>query len=219
MAMQTDAPQLLPALRQYCAERTKEFDQIAPERREQLLQVTRYIQNRDKGDTSRLLFICTHNSRRSQFGQVWARVAAAYYHIERIETFSGGTEATACNERTVAALQRAGLTIEKQEQLSMPITVAKNPRYAVFFAKKTPPFFLFSKKYDDSENPQRDFCAIPVCSSADQACPVVPGAALRVYVGYEDPKVSDGSPEEAATYDERCRQIAREWLFVFSQLD
>ncbi len=51
-----------------------------------------------------LIFICTHNSRRSVLGQVWAQVAAARYGISQVATFSGGTETTACNPRTVAAL-------------------------------------------------------------------------------------------------------------------
>ena len=34
---------------------------------------------------------------------------------------------------------------------------------------------------------------------------------------FVDPKVSDGTPEEAATYDERCAQIAREMLWVMTE--
>jgi hypothetical protein len=42
----------------------------------------------------------------------------------------------------------------------------------------------------------------------------VKGANFRVAIPYVDPKVSDGKPEEAATYDERCLQIATEMLWV-----
>jgi hypothetical protein len=35
---------------------------------------------------------------------------------------------------------------------------------------------------------------------------------------YVDPKVSDNSPKERATYDERSRQIAREMFFLMSQV-
>jgi len=31
---------------------------------------------------------------------------------------------------------------------------------------------------------------------------------------YRDPKVSDGTTEEEATYDDRCREIAREMVWV-----
>jgi hypothetical protein len=39
----------------------------------------------------------------------------------------------------------------------------------------------------------------------------------RFSLPYLDPKVSDGTDEELATYDERCAQIAREMLFVMKQ--
>ena len=56
------------------------------------------------------------------------------------------------------------------------------------------------------------------CSQADKNCPTVEGAVLRIPLPFVDPKVSDGSPEEAATYDARTAQIASEMLYLFSQL-
>ena len=56
------------------------------------------------------------------------------------------------------------------------------------------------------------------CSQADRNCPLVPGCAARIALPYDDPKDFDGTDREAAMYDERCRQIAREMLFVFSQV-
>ena len=53
-----------------------------------------------------------------------------------------------------------------------------------------------------------------VCNDADQKCPTVPGAIDRFAIPFVDPKVSDGTEAEAATYDERCAQIAREFLWV-----
>jgi arsenate reductase len=46
----------------------------------------------------------------------------------------------------------------------------------------------------------------------------VDGASLRVPLHFEDPKKSDNTPREAAAYDERCAQIAREMLYVFSRV-
>jgi hypothetical protein len=46
----------------------------------------------------------------------------------------------------------------------------------------------------------------------------VRGAAQRLAIAYDDPKSADGNPDEAARYDERCAQIAREMLFVFSRV-
>ena len=63
-----------------------------------------------------------------------------------------------------------------------------------------------------------DSCAVMTCSDADEACPIVQGADARFAIPYEDPKAFDGTREEAWAYDERCRQIAREMLYVFSKV-
>ena len=156
-----------------------------------------------------LLFICTHNSRRSHIAQLWASVAAAYDGIDGIRTFSGGTEVSAFNPKAVAALQRAGFTIDGGGE-------GTNPHYKVTFAAGQTPMDLFSKKYSDPSNPQSDFAAVMTCAQADKSCPLVQGAALRVPLHYEDPKAADGTPEEAATYDARVKQLGSEMLYLFS---
>lgn len=216
MAMPVSAQKLLPALQDYCKSIEAEFNQISDERKESLQQIAAYVKAKaDAGETIRLTFICTHNSRRSQFGQVWAKAAGMYYGIapEKLATFSGGTETTACNARTVAALRRAGFQVITDGTIS-----PANPIYALTFADGQAPLRLFSKVYNDAANPQHDYAAILVCSQADEACPMVRGAAARIYHGYEDPKKSDGSPQESATYDATCRLIAREIFYVFASL-
>lgn len=143
-------------------------------------------------------------------GQVWAATAAAHHGIDGVRTYSGGTEATAFNPRAVAAMQRAGFAIENPG--------GQNPHYLVRFAETGPSMECFSKSYDDPANPGEGFAAIMTCSEADEACPVVLGAALRLPLRYDDPKVADGTSEEAAAYDERCLQIATEMLYLFSRV-
>jgi hypothetical protein len=55
-----------------------------------------------------------------------------------------------------------------------------------------------------------------VCSEADQACPIVEGADLRIGLPFQDPKEFDNSPLKDSKYDERCRQIAREMFYVMA---
>ncbi|MCH8494889.1 MAG: hypothetical protein LAT57_04560 [Balneolales bacterium] len=57
-----------------------------------------------------------------------------------------------------------------------------------------------------------------VCSDADEGCPFVPGATTRISLPFEDPKSSDGTPEQARTYHRRSLEIAREMLWTFEQL-
>ncbi|MFO7564557.1 MAG: hypothetical protein R6X02_18070 [Enhygromyxa sp.] len=186
---------------------------IPKQRRETLERIAGFVhERRVAGQPARLMFICTHNSRRSHMSQIWAASAAAWYGLDGVESYSGGTEATAFNPRAVAAMRRAGFVIDEG-----PAGLA-NPRYAVRFARDRPALEVFSKTFDTASNPGSDFAAIMNCSEADDACPIVRGAALRISLPYEDPKLADGTPEEAERYDERARQIAREMLYLFSRV-
>lgn len=204
---------LYPDVAQYVQQRVAELEQIPAARREELEQLSQYVGRcRSAGRPARLTFICTHNSRRSHFAQIWAQVAAAYYAIPQVETFSGGTEATAFNPRTIEALRRCGL------QITVTDKAATNPRYAVRFQESGAALAGFSKIYNMPPNPTQAYCAVMTCSQADQACPTAAGCDQRIALPYDDPKVSDDTPQEAATYDARCAQIAREMLYVMSRV-
>ena len=203
---------LYPELKSFIEARIAEFDRIPAERRERLGQLTRYVQTCiDEARPIQLTFVCTHNSRRSQWAQIWAEAAAAFYWIPQVRAFSGGTERSAFNPRAVEAARRAGFEIEMA-------TDGKNPVYQIRTTDRAAPVSCFSKGFSDAPNPREAFCAVMVCSDADRACPAVPGATARVAIPFEDPKSSDGTPQESATYDERCAQIAREVLFMFSEV-
>jgi arsenate reductase len=189
---------------------TKEFDQIPEERKKSLKKLALFVETKVKaGEKAELTFICTHNSRRSHISQVWAQTAAAYYGINNVVCYSGGTETTAFNPRAVKAMEEAGFKITKTSEGS-------NPVYEVRFADDATPIKAFSKKYDADGNPKNGFGAIMTCTQADKNCPVVVGATVRIAIPYEDPKAFDGTPEEAAKYKERVQQIGREILYTFS---
>ena len=76
-----------------------------------LTEITDYIKIKiDNNQEINLNFICTHNSRRSQLSQVWAKVASVYYGTD-INSYSGGVEVTAFNERAIDSLVRSGFSI------------------------------------------------------------------------------------------------------------
>lgn len=205
---------VLPSLQPVIAQVTQEFDQISPDRQKALKKTALFIRSKvQANETSQLTFICTHNSRRSHLSQIWAQTAATYYEVPGVKTFSGGTEATACNERTVASLKRTGFDITN----STPDQ--KNPVYLVKFSPTAEPLSAFSKVYSEGGNPSQNFVALMTCDSADKSCPLVKGSKLRVSIPYVDPKVSDNTPQEAQTYDERSKQIAREMFFLMQQVN
>ena len=192
--------------------RVQEFGQIPASRKEILEKVAGYVKSKvGENHPARLTFICTHNSRRSHISQIWAQVAAYYYGIDNIQTYSGGTEATAFNPNAVKAMREAGLEITVIED-------GNNPLYAVKYADDAPVMTVYSKIYDEGENPTSDFAAIMTCSHADENCPFIPGASLRIPVTYEDPKSFDGTPQQDQAYAERTRQIAGEMFYLFSKV-
>ncbi len=179
-----------------------------PENRKVILDKFKdYIQNKlEIGETPRLNFICTHNSRRSQFSQIWAQTAAAFFAID-VECFSGGVELTAFNERAVASILRCGFKVEKEGEI--------NPKYSVHYDTKSKPIVAFSKLFDDTPSP---FAAVMTCAHADENCPFIPAAECRIPVRYDDPKAFDDTALEAEKYDERSIQIASEMFYVFRNL-
>jgi arsenate reductase len=202
---------LLPRVVASLASLRAAVDGIPAERKEQLDRLALFVRTkRSAGEPARLLFICTHNSRRSHFGQIWASAAAAYYGIDGIEAYSGGTETSAFNPRAIAALERAGF--------EMANPGGTNPHVKVTYATGRPPLEAFSKKYDDAFNPKEGFAAVMTCSAADKSCPFVTGSKLRVALPYDDPKSSDGTEAETATYDDRSRQIGTEMMYLFSRV-
>ncbi len=184
---------------------------IAAQRKEILQVLIDYIQLKlNAGDAVCLNFICTHNSRRSQFSQIWAQTAADYFGIP-VVCYSGGVEVTEFNHRAVDSIQRSGFQVKKNG--------SKNPVYEVVHSEGSEPILAFSKLFDDPVNQAKSFAAVMTCAHADETCPFIPGTEQRIPVRYEDPKKYDDSPEEAMRYDERSMQIASEMFYVFSQVN
>lgn len=173
-------------------------------------------ERRAKGEPAHLLFVCTHNSRRSHMGQLWAAAAAAHAGLDHVQTWSGGTEATAFNPRSVRALSTHGFQIEDTGERAP--TGKNNVIYRTSLGQGVPEITGFSKVYSHAANPSSGFAAIMVCTSADAACPYVDGADLRVSVPFVDPKVSDGTPEEEATYLAKSEEIGRELAWLMAQV-
>lgn len=213
--MANTPPAFFPEIQQFIeslATDLTNLTNLTPDRQERLLQIAAYLQTQQAtGDRSDLVFICTHNSRRSHFGQVWAKVLADFYGISPVETYSGGTEATAFNPNAIQALRTIGFQVEAEDN-------SANPRYSIKYSTPSQPMTTWSKVYSDVANPSQGFCAVMTCSEADEACPAVFGAKARVSLPFEDPKKADGTPQEAETYLARCRQIATELAFVFHSL-
>lgn len=185
------------------------FDAIPESKKSILQELTAFLKNKlYKEEIAEIVFVCTHNSRRSQMSQIWAHAAAVYYGITGVKCYSGGTEETAFNPRSVKVLQKSGFIIKQ-------ISRVENSLYHIYLSEGSEPILGFSKEFAHIGNPQSKFCAIMTCTDADEACPFVPGAEKRISLPYEDPKRTDGTSFEEQAYHNSSLEIAREMFFVF----
>ncbi len=156
-------------------------------------------------------YICTHNSRRSQLAQVWSSYATNYYKFSDINSFSGGTAATAFYRNTVKTLQEVGFTFQIIEFSH------QNPVYAINYKNGINPIVGFSKLYDDEYN-KKPFIAITTCSNAAENCPFITDAIERFHLPFNDPKTFDNTLYQSEKYLEINQQIAGEIHFIFKNI-
>lgn len=151
-----------------------------------------------KGETPNLMFVCTHNSRRSQLAEAWSHAFAFKYNLSSISC-SGGTEATSFVENAVKALQTIGFQLEGNEAMRL-----------LRVGEKSSPTKMYSKTWDNALNPQKNLVAIMVCSDAEENCPFIPGAVARIALPFEDPKRFDGTENVQEAYKQAALLIGSE---------
>jgi len=185
---------------------------IDESRKELLLRIADKITDTYKSNDEQvnINFICTHNSRRSQLGQVWTFFAANYFGLN-ITALSGGTEVTAFHRNTVATLKSVGFSFNVQEFSH------QNPVYQISF-NETDDFLLgFSKIFDNKAN-TTPYIVITTCDSADENCPFIPEAIYRFHLPYTDPKHADNTTEQDEAYLKTNEEIASEVYFIFDRV-
>lgn len=177
--------------------------------REQIIErISNYIHTQtEHGGEANIVFVCTHNSRRSQLAQVWAVVLAHELGIENVKFYSAGTESTAFHQNAVNSLLRNGINLEM-------LSKDNNPAYSLSITGQNQPYKFWSKCIDDISLPKKEFAAVMVCSDADINCPMVPGAKARFSLTFVDPKESDGRNDSDKVYDLRSQEIAMDILKI-----
>jgi arsenate reductase len=150
-----------------------------------------------------LLFVCTHNSRRSQLSEALA--AHRWQEDPRITVRSCGTEQIACHPSSARALEDLGWEIQDlgsgRFQVQRDLTTRS----------------LWSKTLDEVPR-DLPIVAMMTCAEADEACPAIVGAVARIPWRYPDPKIADGTPESRGTYRTVAEAIARDLDALYHEL-
>lgn len=157
-----------------------------------------------------LLFVCTHNSRRSHMGQLWGRLAANYYKVENANSFSAGTEVTELNSNVIDMLQNNGFMVSTIQNVL-------NSAYVIEFGVNQS-LTCFSKLIDHEANPRRDFFALMMCTEAEANCPFVAGAIHRFGLPFDDPKAYDNTLKVSDAYLSTFEEIGVQILYLFNQI-
>ncbi|ASQ90757.1 arsenate reductase [Prosthecochloris sp. GSB1] len=117
---------------------------------------------------TKVLFLCTGNSCRSQMAEGWAR----HLRGDIVEPYSAGVEVHGMNEHAVRVMAEAGVDISGQR----------------------------SKHVEELDGIPFD-CIVTVCDHARETCPFIPGNAVRIHAGFEDP------PRMAAETDDPEKKL------------
>jgi arsenate reductase (thioredoxin) len=114
----------------------------------------------------KVLFICVHNSARSQMAEAFLKK----YGGDRFEVESAGLEPGTLNPVVVEAMQEIGLDISQNK------------------TKSAFDFYQQGKKYD--------YIITVCDESQSSACPVFPGKGQRLHWAFPDPSKFEGKNEE-----------------------
>lgn len=114
----------------------------------------------------RVLFVCIHNSARSQMAEAWLRTLGS----ERFEVESAGLEPGKLNPIVVKAMKEAGVDISHHE------------------AKGVQDLLAAGKPFD--------YIIAVCDKEAAERCPLFPGGGTRLHWSFPDPSAATGSDEE-----------------------
>ena len=104
-------------LKTYIQKVILDIDKIPDKRKKLLSDIVDYIKQGCLNENrANIIFICTHNSRRSQLAQCWSIASYQYYKLKNIKFFSGGLEITSFNLNALNALKRSGFIIDQKGQ-------------------------------------------------------------------------------------------------------
>lgn len=130
---------------------------------------------------TRILFLCTGNSCRSQMAEGWAR----HLKGDVIEPYSAGIETHGLDPNAVKVMAEAGVDISGHR----------------------------SKNVADLMDVLFDY-VVTVCGHAHETCPMFPGNAKVVHVGFDDPpKLAENAAGEEEALD--CYRRVRDEIRAF----
>ena len=138
----------------------------------------------------KILFLCTHNSARSQMAEGLLRAI----YGDQYEAYSAGVEATTVNPHAVIIMKEIGIDISSQHS-------------------KTPQEFqniIFDIAVTVCD---RAKVSCPICSTNLEIQTGYPRAKEVIHKSFEDPAAVVGSEEEKLKVFRKVRDEIKDWIF------
>jgi arsenate reductase (thioredoxin) len=145
-------------------------------------------EQKDK-DKKKVLFLCFHNSARSQMAEGLLRAA----HGDKFEVYSAGVESTHVDPRAVKAMSEIGIDISGQRSKGMDEYRGKLFDLAVTVCDKA-----------------NEMC--PVCEVSLRTPSKMPAAKETIHQNFKDPAATTGSESEQLNAFRRARDEIKEWI-------
>ena len=133
-------------------------------------------------EKAKALFICQHNSGRSQMAEAYLREYAG----DRFDVESAGFEpAAAVHPLVVEVMREEGIDLAGKKPQSVFQLYKAGRHYAL---------------------------VVTVCDAEESKCPVFPGIAKRWHVPFADPSTARGSRDEQLAFVRRIRDVIKQWV-------
>ena len=147
------------------------------------------LTNARSQEKKKILFLCTHNSARSQMAEGLLRAM----YGDRYEAYSAGVQATNVNPLAIVAMKEIGIDISSQYS-------------------KTPQEFqdiIFDLAVTVCD---RAKVACPICSTNLELPTKSPKARVVIHKSFEDPAAAVGSEEERLKIFRQVRDEIKDWI-------
>jgi len=145
----------------------------------------------------KVLFLCTHNSARSQIAEGLLR----HYYGDKYEVFSAGSTPTQVHPLAIKVMAEIGIDISKQTSKS--IEEFRNMDIDVVVTVCSSSALVICP-----------FCSSPLIKGRPEIInTTLPGAKNYIHRGFSDPSEVDGSDEEMIAAFRRTRDDIKKWIF------
>ena len=151
------------------------------------------------GGKVKVLFLCTHNSARSQMAEGLLR----HLYGNRYEVFSAGATPTKVNPLAIKVMAEIGIDISKQYSKSIEEFRGKDIDLVVSLCKS-------------SVKVTCALCSSPIIGDRPQVIgETLPGAKRYFHRPFNDPSEVEGSEDEGLAAFRRARDDIKKWILDY----